>query len=176
MIENKQYCNFDALQEIRKKEANKYYPIELLDDEQIVKLKLLNKKLSTLEIQIAQEIKSHIQYAKARITDQNSLINNFNCDLTIEFYLDKDSKYYNEENNNIIMAISCTYYNEIWDWGIDDKQCHNTLTSINNRFKDHIHCYSFHCLYDHTSLNWNEILYIKDISYNINLSQSSCEI
>jgi len=166
MIEDTQYDDFDALERIRKEEINQYYPISLLDAKQIAKLKLLNHQLTNLEIDIAKEIKAQIKYAKSRIEDKNSLINDFSCDLSIEFYL-TNSKYYDEENDNMIMKINCSFHDENWDWGIDDKQCHNTLSSQTDKFKDDKHCYSFHGLYDHTSLEWNEILYIDTISFNI---------
>ena len=116
MIENNKY-DFDALNRIRNNEQNKYYPIELLNNDDITKLKLLNERLTNLEIEIAKELKEQIQHTTKKVKDSKSIINDFSCELNIIFSINENSKYYDEDDSNIIMVLNKFYFSQKWDWG-----------------------------------------------------------
>lgn len=151
------------------KNIKSIHDIWLLNDEEIHKIRVLNAFLTgfekTLKINIVQVIQNTKEYChihKDLIFDD--------VEVTIRFYLDKNAPEYLEDMDNVILEIHDYFYDEIWDYGIVDNNCHNVLVNKKGHVMEQDeHCRLMHLLYDDTDLTWDEILRIGAITMEYNV-------
>ncbi|MCK5293877.1 MAG: hypothetical protein KAJ49_04445 [Arcobacteraceae bacterium] len=166
MIEKYYKKSFDALErmretiEITNTKCNDLIPTD------VAKLQVLNKKLMMYEKHMATEAKEQVARIKEKIADRDNLINGFECEVEISFFIGKYDPDYEENEDNIIITMTNTILDDNWEWGLDDGLNHGMEgwdAPVHNFFQ----CSTFHGLYDHTQLDWNEILRIEDIEFSV---------
>lgn len=59
---------------------------------------------------------------------------------------------------------------ETW-WGINDNNCHNITTAFqkDKDLNSQKHCWLLHSLYDHNSLDWNDIFKIDSVYFDVKI-------
>lgn len=123
-------------------------------------LEILNDRLKSLQDKLTNEAIQIGKYLKSRVEDKNDLLDDYEMELTIDCILKENDKEYKEGEDNTLVTIEVDVKNledEILWWEAN----HNDFY----HWEDHImygeyHCYLFHHLYDHTVLEWSDILRI----------------
>jgi lysyl-tRNA synthetase class I len=135
------------------------------------KLQEFNKRLHTTQEKILREaIKLDDELIK-RVEDADDLLDDYEMELEIAFYLKEDDPSYEEDEDNILetlneylKGISQTDIKTDHRWSAN----HNEFIHHKNHpMKDDFHCWLYHCLYDHTDLKWEDILRIGTIWIDI---------
>lgn len=126
-----------------------------LTSEQLDRLKALNLQLSQYENKIKEQVK---QLGA--------------CEVEMSFYLEEDHPSYKDEDDNILMIMSQDFSDKRDIYGIADGKNHNDFRGEawrTNPMCDEYHCWTFHALYDHTELEWEELLLIGSIGVDIKM-------
>jgi len=142
-----------------------------LSEQNLQKLQEFNKRVHTTQEKILNEaIKLDDELIK-RVEDADDLLDDYEIELEIAFYLKEDDPSYEEDEDNILETLN-EYLKGISQ--IDIKTDHRWssnhnefLHQTNHPMKDQFHCWLYHCLYDHTHLNWEDILRIGTIWIDI---------
>lgn len=97
----------------------------------------------------------------------------FNLEYVITFYIREDDLEYETDDDNILMQIQTTYFNkekneQAWGFGFTsenyaDRDC----------FEGEFHCYTYHQLYDHFHLSWQDILRIGNIGFELKIDEQT---
>jgi hypothetical protein len=137
---------------------------EDLSEEQRQFLVMLNSKLTDIEKGIKREGQALIDQLEKRVNDTHDWMEDYEIKCYITFYLKEDDPNYDEDNDNILVELSCNVVPtklEKEEWGIADGNDHNTLHGlVKCSMVDEYHCYLYHSLYDHTDLGWINMLRI----------------
>lgn len=134
------------------------------------KLLKLNLRLQNLQEKIIKEaVKLDIELSK-RVADETDILDDYEIDLKIHFILREDNENYKEDDDNFVTEINeylkgISIKRSIYPW---DDSNHNEFNAWENHImKDDYHCWLFHSLYDHSDLNWEDILNIGEIYSDI---------
>ena len=130
------------------------------------KLIKFNKQLHLFQDRIIKEAKKIDSELIKRVNDKDDELDDYEIDLQVSFYLKDDDPDYREDQDNIIAilndyvkGISLPDYTEFdfrWD---ETNHCEFQYWDW-HEMKDEHHCWLYHCLYDHTSLTWEDIMRI----------------
>jgi len=122
---------------------------------QVMKRKLIkfNSRLHTLQNKIIKEAKTVDAQLIKRVQDPEDLLDDYELELDISYWLKEDDKDFVEDEDNIL-ATHNEYLKEIslendkknWCWG--DRN-HNIFENSDHIMSDEHHCWLYHCLYDH---------------------------
>lgn len=145
---------------------------ENLTHEQRQYLMKINSTLAELEKHIRKEVYEKIDQLKKRVEDPYDWINDYEIDIYIMFHLREDDPAYSDEDDNVVVQMwesppSEKMYER---WWIGDGVNHNEFQHWDHLMKDEYHCWLYHSLYDHTDLDWYNILRIGDIWVNIDVT------
>lgn len=162
---------YDGLKQVRKVHKESHKEIRKFTNQEVEKFKLLNNKLRSYEKIMRQETESLYTYAKSRI-DDNSIVIDFEIEIKLYFYLsESDPAFVIDESDNIMCILQTTKYGKLdWEWGFGDENDHNTIPErVGTLMENEKHCAIFHALYDHTMLNYEEILRIGSFKMDVQL-------
>jgi len=102
----------------------------------------------------------------------------FSVNVVLSFYLDENDPCYEEDEDNTLIEMNQRFFDIESIYGIADGVNHNDFAHWDEKVlrngKKHVmygdfHCWSFHGLYDHTQLQWEEILRIGSVEMNITM-------
>jgi len=139
-----------------------------LNQEEINSLDTLNNKLKNMEEKIYRVVLQENQKALEKIEKKEHNIIGY--EIEVEFFI-----YENSESEEKLLVhwkenLKSLFVKED-KWGLNDNRCHNT-TSIfqkNELLNRQKHCYLLHNLYDHYSLNWDDIFKIDRIYFDLQI-------
>ena len=159
----------DGLKQIRKMDNELKKSFHNFNDKEIAKFRTINKKLTVYEKVIHQEIDKLYAYALKRVENVKDDVADFDIEIKLYFYLSQKDPAFDNDSDNIICILTGSIYRKSnWEWGMNDGKCHNTLPAREGTpMENDYHCYTFHALYDHTCLEYSEILRIG--SFNLEL-------
>jgi len=156
-----------------------YVTCDKLTTEQLKRLQVLNLYLFEYEKEIKQQVIDLIRYAQKKEKDPNDLIETFfSVNVVLSFYLDENDPCYEEDEDNTLIEMNQRFFDIESIYGIADGVNHNDFAHWDEKVlrngKKHVmygdfHCWSFHGLYDHTQLQWEEILRIGSVEMNITM-------
>jgi len=159
---NKNQFN-DGLLQVRKLYKQSYKKFYEFNNQELEKFTVFNNKLKSYEKIMRQEVEMLYLYAKSRVNDSSDIVMDFEINIKIYFYLsESDPAFVNDNSDNIMCILQTTKYGKIkWEWGFGYDNDHNTLPNrAGTLMESEKHCATFHALYDHTILNYEEILRI----------------
>ena len=162
---------YDGLKQVRELCGDVFVSYKYFTDDEIAQFRNINAKLTEYEKVMKQELEELYTYANKRQNDKNDIVDNFEIEVSIYFYLDeKDPAYKENDSDNIMTIISTTKYDLDWGWGFGDDNDHNTLPARQATSMEYDkHCAIFHALYDHTALHYQELLMIGNFELNAKL-------
>jgi hypothetical protein len=135
-----------------------------LTKKQLQALKNLNTRLKILQDRLIAEVLNLDRELKLRVADENDILDDYEIELQLSFFLKEDDNKYKKDDDNILTSLS-EYLKGI---SIDIKQYPWRWDNNHNEFRgrtEHLmkqdyHCWWFHCLYDHTDLEFKDMLRI----------------
>jgi len=161
---------FEGLERFRKYYRDEKIAYKDLSDSDFDGLLALNRKLSKLEKEIITEYNKLYSFAQQRVDIEDDRLCCFYIEIFIEFYLDKNHPAYKEDGDNLLTVLYTSHEMPSFDFGIGDGIEHTTLLEKNLALlKSEKHCYIMHSLYEHTSLNLQELLVIGSFEYQFRL-------
>ena len=165
----KELC--DGLKQVRELYGDKFVSYRDFTDEQLAQFKNINAKLTAYEKVMRQEVEELYAYAHKRREDKDDIVNDFEIEVSLYFFLDEKSPAYEEEgSDNIMTVIFTTKYDIEWKFGFGDDNDHNTLPARQGTPMEHDKfCALFHALYDHTELHYQELLMIGKFELDVQL-------
>jgi hypothetical protein len=127
-------------------------------------LKKINDRLKNLQDKLLAEAVTLDKELLKRVQDVDDPLDDYEIELVISFFLKEDDLEYKEDEDNILTSIqehlkgiSAKYPK--YPWLSEDN--HNEFRDRKNHImKDEYHCWWYHCLYDHTHLDFKDILRI----------------
>lgn len=125
--------------------------------------RLINDKLAIVEKKVKKDLEKISR--KCLLLIRRGIIEDYEIEVVMFFCLAEDDPDYLEDDDNFIAVLNFDGKHELSsDFGLDDGQNHNIFQQENEHpMKGDHHGYLFHCLYDHTHLNWEEILRINEV-------------
>jgi len=149
-----------------------------LNEREKVWLRGLNGILRQLEDKYYPIMAAKHQELQARVADPSDWLLDFNLGYLITFYLREDDPEYDEDDDSILMEIKQRFIQlESPDrdpeqvWGFGDKKVHHADQDI--FLSDQPHCYLYHELYDHSSLDWRDLLRIGGMWLDIKIDEQT---
>ena len=139
-------------------------------EENLLKLRRLNDILHKKEV----EIHAHANRVRGIQRDwlRNNLISDYYIEFKMSLWCSSFDKLHPDLEGNPFYESSINHFG--------DKDEPANLVFINDNwnefeFSGHpmandFHCYTFHCIYDHTCLSWQDIVAIEDVRIEINVS------
>lgn len=129
-----------------------------LSSEEQSRLLQLNDRLAKCEAKFIPELRLRHETFSRRVQEPDDWLQDFNLDLWVHFILDENDQEWEEEGENILMSLCCSY-NPNGDFGFG-------CLDVNHQehypyFNGQHHCYLYHQLYDHSYLSWRDLLRIK---------------
>lgn len=135
---------------------------------------VLNNRLSILQDKLLKEAINLDSELKKRVDDSNDILDDYEIELNLEFYLKEDDKEYKEDADNIIATINEYLKGISEDIKKDSSRWeanHNEFRSREEHFmKNEHHCWWYHCLYDHVYLSFENISRIGIVWSDIKVS------
>jgi len=125
----------------------------------------LNTKLSKIEVRIKEEVTKLITFGNAKVTDPNDYIDDFELSYYLTFILDENDPAYNDDDDNILVELR-KHSKRVWS---ESNKNHNEFAGWHHPMSHEHHCWLYHCLYDHTELDWSNMLRIGSIWLDINV-------
>lgn len=122
------------------------------------RLKEINCELQTLEQKIYTTAIRLDTALQNELKDAIDGLSDYDLKLEIQCYTDE------EESEPICIlreslhGISTQDYHDFY---VGDGINHNVRSQENNPMRGEFHCWLYHCLYDHTHLNWEQVATIK---------------
>lgn len=133
-------------------------------------LQHLNDRLYQIQKLYSSILRDKYLELEARVIDQNDWLQEFNLEFVITFYLREDDAAYSEDSDNVLITLDVIGNdqpfgdeNENWREGHDG--C-----------GDEIHCYLYHELYDHSGLDWRDLLRIGNLYMEVKIDEQSGSI
>ena len=124
----------------------------------------LNSELAVIGRLIESEMTTLISAGEKRIGDPDDWVEDFEVDGRITFILRKEDPAFNEDDDNILVELAaCPFVY------LGDELNHNEFQNWDHAMKDEFHCWLYHCLYDHTDLDWINILRIGSIWIDVKI-------
>lgn len=136
------------------------------------RLRAFNERLKRLEEKFDPILKAKLDELQARKENPGDWMQDFNLDYVITFYLREDDPDFDENDDNVLWQIETIYFEDeapsrkLGNTEIDHKEDHPW-------FEGEIHCYLYHELYDHTPLDWRDLLRIGDIWVDLKIEEQA---
>ena len=156
-----------------------YVGCDGLTQEQLKKLKALNLHLVEYEKEIKKQVIDVIDYSMKKVKDPTDWITGVvGIEVVMSFFLADDDPCCRDDSDNLLVIMSQDFCESRDIYGIDDGINHNEFrgwtkdvltTNIDHPMCGDYHCWIFHGLYDHTELQWEEILRIGSIDVDVKL-------
>jgi len=162
----------DGLKQVRKIHKESHKDIREFTNQEVEEFNLLNNKLKSYEKIMRQETESLYTYAKSRVNNSSDIVTDFEIEIKLYFYLsENDPAFIINESDNIMCILQTSKYGKLdWKWGFGDESDHNTLPNrAGTLMENEKHCATFHALYDHTILVYEDILRIGSFEMDIQL-------
>jgi hypothetical protein len=166
--------NAQARQDYRHNDLQPHTAYAELNPEERNWLMALNAQLKQIEKQYLPIMKAKENAIRARIADPDDWMQDFNLELVITFYLRKDDHEYEEWDDNILMQImECCFDADEpdWEWGFGATE--TNYAESPEGFEGEHHCWLYHQLYDHVSLDWRDLLRIGEIGVEAKIDEQS---
>jgi hypothetical protein len=133
----------------------------------------LNNRLFEIEKQLRKEALEIINKMDLRVQDEADWINDYEIECSVEFYPKEDDPAYSEDDDDLLAEFSeglslLKPPNQSLLAG-EENWNDQHIPDIDHPDQDEHHCWFYHQLYDHTKIEWEDILRIGDIWININL-------
>ncbi|MFP4333512.1 MAG: hypothetical protein ACLFQJ_09440 [Campylobacterales bacterium] len=150
------------------------YLFELKDLETIEQLRALNNRLSSLQNKYLKEAIVLDKALIKRVEDKEDILEDYELEIQVCFYLKEDHSNYKEDEDNIITTLveyekKISKNQERYNWLY--KNNHNEYTGRPNcPISKEYHCWWYHCLYDHNDLTVEELLSIGTIWCDIKVA------
>ena len=135
-----------------------------LNSLEIKKLQHFNDKLTLIEEKIYNLALEQNQIALKRILNNDDDITDYELEIDIIFYInEKEIVSWNEYMKHRFLDDS--------HCNINDKENHNVSSSVikSSELNSQQHCWLMHRLYDDFFIDWDDILCIDTISFDINV-------
>jgi hypothetical protein len=125
----------------------------MISQEMKEKLIEFNSRLHTLQNKVIKEAKTVNAQLIKRVQDTEDLLDDYELELDISYWLKEDDKDFVEDEDNIL-ATHTEYLKEIsleddkdsWCWGDTN---HNIFENSDHIMSDEHHCWLYKCLYEH---------------------------
>ena len=135
-----------------------------LTPSQLQELRDLNAKLKKLQAKLLREAIAIDTQLRERVADVDDVLNDYEIELQVSFLLKEDDKSYKENEDNILTSlheylkgISTDKEQYPWRW----EHNHNQFRArAEHPMRQDEHCWWFHSLYDHTDLEFTDMLRI----------------
>jgi len=137
-------------------------------------LRGLNETLRRLEDKFYPIISTKLKDFHERIADPSDWMTDFNLVFFITYYLRKDDPEYEEDDDNILMEFSHSFFHidkNDKDWGFG--ATHVDQAEQGQEFIGECHCYLYHQLYDHCDLDWRDLFRIGSLWVDIKIDEQS---
>lgn len=144
-----------------------------LKENEKVALQNLNELLRQLEDKFYPILVSKKRELDSRVDDPSNWMREFNLEYVITFYLREDDPEYEEEDDNILCEIHEYVFSKYTgknDWGFGAT---NVDHAVFEAFPGELHCYTYHQLYDHSYLDWRDLLRIGSLYVEIKIEEQS---
>ena len=143
-----------------------------LSESQIIKLRSLNATLYAIEQTLTNEAIKIISQAEKRVNDSEDWVTGFELESVLTFQLKESDPLFDEDTDNILVQLSerSTRYKQS-DSLLGDGLNHNEFQYVDGHvMQEEVHCWLYHCLYDHTDLGWRNILKVGAIDFDIDIT------
>jgi len=133
----------------------------------LCELRKLNNRIFLIQQKIIAEAQKISLETKKRSENKNDILDDYEIEIEVQFFLKENDPEYNDEDDNIITTIY--EYSKFLPDGKDTKWCfetqnHNEFVGWKqHQMKDDYHCWWFHCLYDHNQVDFKDMLRIGTI-------------
>jgi hypothetical protein len=156
-------------------------PMDLndLSPDQRHQLQRLNDRLAVIEQHIQREATTLNTHLQARVQDPTDWFSDYEIELEVTVCLREDDPAFQEDDDNILATLRERLKGSAQhDFGIDDGINHNAFQQMDGHpMQGEVHCWLYHCLYDHTDLWFDEMLRIGRIWVDIQVwYQHICEV
>jgi len=141
------------------------YPTEMTREQRLVLIHL-NNRLFEIEKQLKNEAMEIINKMDYRVEDEADWINDYEIECSVEFYQkedDDDLLAEFSEGLSLLKPPNLSLLASEDNW--NDQQ----IPDMDHPDQDEHHCWFYHQLYDHTKIEWEDILRIGDIWVDIQL-------
>lgn len=146
---------------------------ESLNECEKVFLQLLNELLCKLEDKFYSLLLAKRHELVSRVNDPSDWLQEFNLEFVITFYLREDDPEYEEDDDNILQEIHELIFERFTRenvWGFGATEVDHAEPS---KFSNEKHCYLYHQLYDHSYLDWRDLLRIGSLYVDIKIDEQS---
>ncbi len=156
------------------------------------RLVLLEMKLNSLEKEMKYEIQELLDHGEHRVQYGATGLGRdcIEVEWELKFFIGEDDPAWDDEQDNILACTSETHgTDDDWEFGIADGENHNEFQHTpEHPMKEEFHCWLYHCLYHHSSLDlpdgrrhvwvdWGNLLRIARIDVELRLIfQSSINV
>ena len=137
---------------------------------QLKELQSLNIRLKNLQDKLIKEAIKIDKDLIYKLSNKDDLLEDYEIELEIKFVLNENHPSYKKDDDNFLTIIyeylkRISIKRSVYPW---DDSNHNEFNAWENHImKDDYHCWLFHSLYDHSDLNWEDILNIGEIYSDI---------
>lgn len=119
-----------------------------------------------------------IAQIEAKVQDPSDWIGDYEIELKVECWLREDDPAYREDDDNILATLKedlKPLQDPDDDFGLDDGINHSIAQFIDGHpMQGEFHCWLYHRLYDHTDLEWEDLLRIGHIWVEIEVWYQHC--
>ncbi len=135
-------------------------------------IELLNNRIHKIERSIIPKVIKIDEELIKKVKDKCDDLYDYELEIEIIFYLSNEHSNYDKNEDNILTTLSESVKNisVSKDFYPYNETNHNDFVNWDNHiFKGQYHCWWFHCLYDHTNLDFEDLLNIGDIFFDIHI-------
>lgn len=137
-----------------------------LNPEELAQIEAIHLRLREIEAMVYPILKAKQKTLLAKVDEQSHWMEAFNLTLYLTYFLREDDPEWEEDCDNLLTKCeNHIHFSDGDDWGIC--MLHINHAEPSRDFKNAHHCYSFHQLYDHSYLDWRDLLRIGNIYVEI---------
>lgn len=136
-----------------------------LNPEELAQIEAIHLRLREIEAMIYPILKAKQKTLLAKVDEQSHWMEAFNLTLYLTYFLREDDHEWEEDCDNILTKGEYYVWPDNDEWGIG--MLHINHAEPGRPFENAHHCYSFHELYDHSYLDWRDLLRIGNIYVEI---------
>lgn len=145
-------------------------PYSALSPAELIRIEDLHTRLKEIEHKLYPIIQAKYKTLSAQVAAPENWMDDFNLSLWLSYYLREDDPECEEQSDNILMEKEYHYHGPS-DWGFCVPGINYAEPSFPSENADH--CYLFHDLYDHSSLDWRDLLRIGQIVVEIKIDEQA---
>ncbi len=137
-----------------------------LSDTEKAKLSELNETLKVIENRFHSIALQLCAEMDARVSSPDDWLDDYEVELEVNLYLDENDPAWNEDSDNILITLD-EYLKHV------EPQPDFGFGAINRNHAefpkegDELHCWLYHCLYDHAHLDWRDLLRVARIDVDM---------